>query len=130
MCPHLTPPTCLQVVSIFIKPQTAHMQTSLVETLALMVMEDEERAAAGQERMLVSSTSRDRRGVSGPGTELAEVLSKYRAWAGGNKPFQGPATYFLSHAWCYKLGDLRDMAKSHYEMVTGSEYKYSSVFYW
>ena len=118
------------MVSIFIKPQTAHMQTSLVETLALMVMEDEERAAAGQERMLVSSTSRDRRGVSGPGTELAEVLSKYRACAGGNKPFQGPATYFLSHAWCYKLGDLRDMAKSHYEMVTGSEYKYSSVFYW
>eukprot|EP00955_Chlamydomonas_euryale_P091353 364615-Chlamydomonas_euryale.AAC.30 len=61
---------------------------------------------------------------------LDNMMTRYMTWAGGNKPFHGPVTYFLSHAWGYKFGDLANMAKQHYEMVTGTQYKYEPVFYW
>jgi hypothetical protein len=56
-----------------------------------------------KERALPSSL------VSVHSQALRKILEKYMTWAGGPKPFHGPTNYFLSHAWSYKLGDLRDM---------------------
>jgi hypothetical protein len=58
-----------------------------------------------------------------------QVMGTFNTLAGG-KPFCGQANYFLSHAWGYKLGDLRDLVRQHYENVTGKRYAYAPIYYW
>ncbi|GAX78675.1 hypothetical protein CEUSTIGMA_g6113.t1 [Chlamydomonas eustigma] len=140
-----------EVVFHFIKKHTEDTQISLVETLALMLLEDEEtkaimrpssssiphsRPSSSSGRDSASSLTdisisiRHNFQARSPKEALRNILEKYVTWAGGAKPFHGPTNYFLSHAWSYKLGDLRDMCKQHYETVSGSEYKYFPIFYW
>ncbi len=44
-----------------------------------------------------------------PGSLIRQIMMKFITWSGGAKPFHGQTTYFLSHAWSYKLGDLWEM---------------------
>ncbi|KAG1656328.1 hypothetical protein FOA52_006660 [Chlamydomonas sp. UWO 241] len=125
-----------EVVQFFIKPATAHTQRSLVETVAEMVVSRDEDDGLTP---LVREAADARMSTSGLVTKeidthadkmLNDMLSRYRTWVGGSKPFHGHVTYFLSHAWSFKFGDLCNMAKQHYEMVTGTQYKYEEVYYW
>ncbi|GLC41243.1 hypothetical protein PLESTF_000792700 [Pleodorina starrii] len=104
-----------EVMSNFVKPESLSMKTNYLSALL-----------AGACRL---------EGVEGEcfSADLHERDGNHEYWrrAQGEKVY-GPVTYFVSHCWQYKLGELVGMILQHYDELpeTDGGRLYVPVYYW